>query len=464
MYDVVVIGAGSGGITSAVTAAGFGKKVLLVDRSKPGGECTWSGCVPSKALINEAKKVHTVRNEIEGFSYDSKKAMDHIHSVREKIYSHESPEALEKLGIEFKQGHAEFKDGATLLVNGEELKGRTYIISTGSSPFVPDIDGIDSVPYLTNESIFELERLPDSLIVLGGGPIGVELAQAASRLGTRVELVEMMDSLMFREERDFTLAIQDRLSEEGVALHLGARAESVSSGEKGVILRYDRKGEKRSLEADALLVAIGRKPNLDGLGLDRAGIRYNRKGIEVNSRLRTSRAGVYAIGDVAGPYQFSHMANAQGIVATQNAILPVKRRMNYKHTAWVTFTEPEMARAGMTEAEAREIHGDSVRIYHFDFNQLDRAVTGGESIERAKLVLDKKGKVLGASILADRAGELIGELQLLKSRGINFAAMGSVIHPYPTYAELFSKMGKKVLVDNILNHPLVRLFRKKESL
>jgi pyruvate/2-oxoglutarate dehydrogenase complex dihydrolipoamide dehydrogenase (E3) component len=368
------------------------------------------------------------------------------------------------MGIEFRQGTAEFKDASTLLVDGEELKGKKYIISTGSSPFVPDIEGIESVPYLTNETFFELERLPESLIVLGGGPIGVELAQATRRLGTRVELVEMMDTLMFREERDFSLAIQDRLSEEGVHLHLGARAERVSSTEKRVVLHYDRKGEIHSVEAHALLVAIGRKPNLDGLGLDKAGIRYNRKGIEVNSRMQTSRSKIYAVGDVAGPYQFSHMANAQGILATQNAILPVKRSMNYKHVAWVTFTEPEMARAGMTEAEARDWHGDSVRVYPFDFNQLDRSLTGGKSIERAKLILDKKGKVLGASILADRAGELMGELQLLKSRGINFAAMGSVIHPYPTYAELFSKIGKKVLVDNILNHPLVSLFRKKESI
>lgn len=460
IYDVVVIGAGSGGITAAVTAAGFGKKVLLIDKNKPGGECTWSGCVPSKALIHEAKKVHTIRSAVKEYSYDSKNALDHVHAVRETIYSHETPEALSKSGIEYLQGEASFKDSKTVVVGGRDVIGKKYIISTGSAPFIPPIEGLDSVPYLTNESIFELERLPKSLIILGGGPIGIELAQAISRLGTEVQLVEMMPVLIFREEKDFSSAIQGRLAEEGVKLHLGAKANYISRSEDKITLQFERDGEAQTIEANGLLVAIGRTPNLQGLGLENAGIKYNRKGIEVNSRLQTSAPQIYAIGDVVGPYQFSHMANVQGILATQNAILPFKRKINYDHVAWVTFTEPEIARAGKTEAEARETHGDSIRIYDYDFNQLDRAMTGGQTIEKIKVILDKKGKVLGVSILADRAGELIGEAQLLKTRGLNFAKLGSVIHPYPTYSEVYSKIGKRVLVDNILNHPLVKLFRK----
>ena len=459
-YEVVVIGAGSGGITAAVTAAGFGKKVLLIDKHKPGGECTWSGCVPSKALINEAKKIHTIKSRVNDFDYDSKTALDYVHSVRERVYSHETPEVFEKSGIDYLQGEASFKDAGTLKVGEREITGKRYIISTGSSPFVPPIDGLDSVPYLTNESIFELERLPKSLIILGGGPIGIELAQAANRLGSKVQLVEMMPVLIFREEKEFSIAIQKKLSDEGVALHLGAKATSVTAAGERISLSYDKDDGTNSIEADALLVAIGRKPNLEGLGLDNAGIKYNRKGIEVNSKLQTSRSHIYAIGDVVGPYQFSHMANAQGIQATQNAILPFKRKIRYDHIAWVTFTEPEIARAGMTEAEARKAKGDSIRIYHFDFNQLDRAMTAGETIEKMKVILDRRGKVLGVSILADRAGELIGEAQVLKSTGQNFSAMGSIIHPYPTYGEIFSKVGKKVMVDNILNNPIVKLFRK----
>jgi pyruvate/2-oxoglutarate dehydrogenase complex dihydrolipoamide dehydrogenase (E3) component len=246
IYDVVVMGAGSGGITAAVTAAGFGKKVLLIDKNKPGGECTWSGCVPSKALIHEANKVHIVRNAVKEYSYDSKSALDHVHAVRENIYSHETPEALSKSGIEYLQGEASFKDSQTLVVGEREIKGKKYIISTGSSPFIPPIEGLDSVPYLTNESIFELERLPQSLIILGGGSIGVELAQAINRLGCDVQLVEMMPVLISREEKEFSIAIQNRLAEEGVTLYLGAKANYVSRSKGKIILRYEREGKNRT--------------------------------------------------------------------------------------------------------------------------------------------------------------------------------------------------------------------------
>lgn len=459
-YDIVVVGAGSGGITAAVTAAGFGKKVLLIDKNKPGGECTWAGCVPSKALINEAKKVQIVKKRVKDFSYDSKDALDHVHAVRERIYSHEDPQALSRSGIAYKQGLGTFKDAKTLMVGDEEIRAKRFILSTGSSPFVPPIEGLDQVPYLTNETIFEGERLPRSLIILGGGPIGLELAQAANRLGTKVELVEMMPQLIFREEQDFSRIIEKKLVDEGVLVHTGTKATSVRSEGEQIVLSGEKGGGSVEIRGDALLVAIGRKPNLDGLGLDAAGIRYDRRGIAVNARMQTNRSHIYAIGDVAGPYQFSHMANAQGIVATQNAILPFKKKIRYDHIAWVTFTEPEIARAGMTEEEARKAYGKKIRVYEFDFNQLDRAMTAGESIEKMKVVLDKKGRTLGVSVLADRAGELIGEAQVLKTAGLNFAKMGGIIHPYPTYGEVFSKIGKKVMVDNILGHPLVKLFRK----
>ncbi|QEN08091.1 NAD(P)/FAD-dependent oxidoreductase [Oceanispirochaeta crateris] len=461
LYDIVVIGAGSGGITSAVTAVGFGKKVLLIDKNKPGGECTWSGCVPSKALIHEAAKIHNARSFIKDFAYDSKEAMDHVHNVRETIYSHENPEALSKLGIEYLQGEASFKDSHTIMVGEREIRGKKIIISTGSSPFVPPIEGLDSVPYLTNESIFELERLPENLIILGGGPIGIELAQAVSRLGSKVHVVEMMETLIFREEAEFSKAIAELLTEEGVSLHLGARATRVTTRGEKVVLAYEKEGRESLVEADTLLIAIGRKANTEGLGLVNAGIQYGKKGIQINAKLQTSQSHIYAIGDVVGPYQFSHMANVQGILATQNAILPLKRKIKYNNIAWVTFTSPEIARAGMTEAEARESRSDNIRVYEYDFNQLDRAMTGGETREKMKVILDRRGRVLGLSVMAHRAGEMIGEAQLLRSQNLNFSRMASVIHPYPTYSEVFTKIGKRVMVDNLLNHPLVKIFRKK---
>ena len=459
-YDVIILGAGSGGLTVAFTARGFGKKVLLIDKSKPGGECTWSGCVPSKALINEAKKVHSVKKYVKDFEYDSKIALDHVKSVREGIYLHEDPETLNKEGIDYVEGFAKFNSSHIIEASGQEFYGKNIFISTGSSPFVPPIKGLDQVPYLTNETIFELERLPKSMIVLGGGAIGVELAQAMNRLGVKVDLVEMMPTIMFREEADHVHRLESILEDEGVVLHTGSKAVLIEGDDKQVELTYEKNGVTHKLSGDQLLVAIGRKPNIEGLDLDLVGIKHNRKGIQVNPYLQTSLKNVYAIGDVVGPYQFSHMANVQGIQASQNALLPLKRKVNYDHVGWVTFTEPELARAGMTEAEARDKYGDSIRVYNYDFNDLDRTRTKGISKETIKVILDKKGKVLGTSILSDRAGEMIGELQVLKTLGHNFSKMAKVIHPYPTYSEVYSKIGKKVMVDNLLNNPIVRIFRK----
>ncbi|WP_461204846.1 dihydrolipoyl dehydrogenase family protein [Clostridium sp. DL1XJH146] len=458
-YDVVIIGAGSGGLTVAFTAVGFGKKVLIIDKNKPGGECTWSGCVPSKALINEAKKVNNIKKYVNDYEYDSSLVFKHIREVREDIYKHEDPEALAKAGIDFIQGEATFKDSKTLMVGKEEIIGKKYFIATGSSPFVPPIKGLNETSYLTNESFFELEFLPKSIIVLGGGAIGVELTQAMNRLGVKVDLVEMMPTILFREELDMVDSLQKQLEKEGVILHTGAKAVEVKEDGK-VYLTYEKEGVQETIEADKILVAIGRKPNIDGLGLDETGVKYNRKGIEVNKYLQTANSIIYAIGDVVGPYQFSHMANVQGILATQNAVLPIKRNISYDHVAWVTFTEPELARAGMTEKEAREKYGDKVRVYNYDFNDLDRTKTKGESIEKMKVILNSRGKVLGTSILSDRAGEMIGEVQVLKTLGHNFAKMGKIIHPYPTYSEVFSKIGKQVMVDNLLNNPVIKLFRK----
>lgn len=474
-YDVAIIGAGSAGLTAAFTAAGFGKKTLLIDRRNPGGECTWHGCIPSKALINEAKKVHSIKSYVPDFKYKTEEAMKHVHEVREAVYKHEDPNALKQAGIEFLQGVASFKDSKTLLVNGREIRAKKYLIATGATAWVPVIEGENNVPYLTNETLFELNDLPRSMLVLGGGAIGVELAQAMCRLGVHVKLVEMQQSLLFREESALVEPLQNQLAVEGVEIYTGAKAIKFEKMESGVRLYYDQydalgvhlyeegPDKTRFIEADTVLIAIGRKANVEALDLDSAGIKYNRKGIQVNRYMQTSQPHIYAIGDVVGPYQFSHMANLQGITAVQNALLPIKRRVRYEHTAWVTFTDPELGRAGMTEIEARAKYGDRIRVYNYDFNQLDRARTKGKTIERLKLILDHRGKVVGLSILAERAGEMICEVQVLKSLGHPFHKMADVIHPYPTYSEVFSKLGKQVKVDTLLNNPMVKYFRKDKS-
>jgi pyruvate/2-oxoglutarate dehydrogenase complex dihydrolipoamide dehydrogenase (E3) component len=457
----LVIGSGSGGITAAVTAAGFGKKVIMVDRNLPGGECTWSGCVPSKALIHQAHKAHIAGQLVDNFVPDRRAAMAHVHQVRREVYSHESPEALEKLGIEFMQGEASFIDSRRVKVGEAEIEAKRIFIATGSTAFVPPIEGIADVPYLTNESLFELEELPESMIVLGGGPIGIELSQAMARLGVSVDLVEMMDRIMPREEADLTAPLEKLIADEGVNILTGTTAKRAEKSGEGIRLHcVTSDGSELQIKADAILVAVGRKANVDGLNLEAAGVKYSRKGIEVNAKMRTSAKNIYAVGDVAGPWLFSHMANAQGIQAVQNALLPISRPVSSEVPVWVTYTQPELARAGLSEQEARDRYGKGVRVYEFDMNQLDRTRTGGPSIERLKLILDRKGKILGSSILADRAGEMIGEIQVIRKLGANFGKLAGIIHPYPSYGEAFQKLGKKVLVDNLLNHPLVKLFRK----
>ncbi|MEJ2045486.1 MAG: FAD-dependent oxidoreductase [Reinekea sp.] len=457
-YDLIVIGSGAAGLTSAFTALGFGKKVLIIEKHKPGGECTWSGCIPSKGLINRAKDVHIAR-KFADFSIDTKSIMAEVRSVSEAIYEHETPEVLEKAGAVFVQGEARFVSSRIIQVGNDQYQGKRIMIATGSSPAVPPIPGLAEIPYLTNDNFFEQQALPDSIIVLGAGAIGMELSQAMNRLGVKVTVVEMMPEVMFREEPEFAALIREKLSAEGVVFHIGTKAVGIEKTESGVRLQVEKDGQQSALEAGNVLVALGRSPNIKSLNLDAAGIEYERS-IKVDRHLQTSAKGVYACGDVAGPYLLSHMANFQGKIATMNAILPINRQAKYTHVAWATFTDPEFARAGLTEAQAREQHGDSIRVYHYDFaEKLDRAKTKAGDIGRIKLITSARGKVLGAHIIGERAGELIAEIQVMKTLGLNFAKLQGVIHPYPTYADSLRQMAQQVFIDNLLLHPVVKFFR-----
>jgi len=458
--DIVVIGSGAGGLTAAYTAKGFGKSVIIIDKNKPGGECTWSGCIPSKALINQANDIFTAKKYAE-FTVDTKDVMTKVRNVIEGVYEDESIELLRKDGFDFIEGRAEFIDSKTIKVGAETVSAKKIIICTGSSPMVPPISGLDKVDFLTNESIFELESLPESMIVLGGGAIGIELSQAMTRLGVKIDVVEMADEILPREDRELTTLLRDNLEKEGLSIHTSSKAVSVKQENGKVELEIEVNGGLQVVKADQILLALGRVPNTGGLNLEAAEIKFDRKGIKINEYLETSVKNIYAIGDVAGPYLFSHMANAQGIQAIQNAVLPVNRKMKYDHVAWCTFTSPELATAGLTEADARKKYGDSIRVYRHDYDHLDRAKTKANSIGCVKLICDKKGKVLGCSILGERAGELISEVQVVKTTGMNYAKLGGVIHPYPTYSEIHNKIGKKVQIDNLLNLPIVRLFTKK---
>ncbi|MCT4507293.1 MAG: NAD(P)/FAD-dependent oxidoreductase [Tepidibacter sp.] len=461
-YDIVIIGAGAGGLTAAYTAKGFGKKVALIERNNPGGECTWSGCVPSKALINIAKDVYIAKKYAD-IEVDTSEVLEKVRRVIKNVYEGENPQVLEKDGIDFIKGFAKFIDKNKLDVNGNIIKGKKIIISTGSSPFIPPIKGLDKVNFLTNENIFTQEKLPENIIVLGAGAIGVELSQALNRLGIRVSLVEMMDSVLFREEDELAKLLEERLINEGVNIYTSTKAVNVNEVNNKIILEVERNDNIDTLEGDSILLALGRTPNINNLNLEEVEVKFNKRGIEVNEYLETNVKNIYAVGDVVGPYQFSHMANMQGITAVQNAVLPINKKIDYSHVAWCTFSEPELARAGLTEKEARDKYKDDIRVYTETYKNLDRAKTKEDDLGIVKIICDKKGKILGASVLGNRAGEIISEIQTIKTLGINFAKLSKVIHPYPTYSEILVKISKKVYIDNILNNPFIKLingFRK----
>lgn len=459
-YGVIVIGAGSGGLTAAATTSGFFQKVALIEGRKTGGECTHYGCVPSKGLINYAEMVHTASKVTgEKPKNDSKRALEYVREVIAHVYANETPEVLSK-SYDVYEGYAKFIDAHTVEVNGEQLTAPKIIISTGSSPLIPHfIKGIDSVNYLTNENIFYQEELPDSLIALGGGPIGVELCQALNRIGIEVTVVEMMPRILPREEERYSAMITEALENEGMHICTGAKATEVREENGKVILTVEKDGKVQEISAEGLLCSLGRVPNVEKLELENAGILYTRKGIKVDEHLETSAKGVYAVGDVVGPYQFSHMANYQGILAGQNAVIPVvNQKVDYTHKiTWTTFTDPELARCGLTEEEAIEAYGEkNVRVYTESYDKLERAETKLGSIGEVKLVLDSKGKILGATVIGDRAGEIMGEIQVLKTLGLNVSKLSGVLHPYPTYAEILVKFGKRVTIDNIFRLPVVK--------
>lgn len=457
--DVVVIGGGSAGLTAAYTAKGFGKKVVLIEMNKLGGECTWSGCIPSKAFISRANDIYTAK-KYASFEVDSSLILKQVREVVQKVYRGESTEVLEKDDISVINGQAKFVSPNVIEVGEHKIRAKKFFICSGSSPFVAPIEGLREVGYFTNEDFFLQETLPESMIVLGGGAIGTELAQAMNRLGVSVQIVEMDKSILPKEDFEMTDILSNRMSEEGIHILTGYKALKAYKKDKKIALLLQGVDGKKEVMADKLLLALGRVPRVDGMNLEKAGVVFDKSGIAVSSYLQTSQKHIYAFGDCIGGYMFSHMANVEGIQAVQNAVLPVKRKFKVDNAVWCTFTSPELATVGMTEEEARKKYGKKIRIYRFGFENLDRAKTEEGKIGLVKMVLDRTGKILGASILGDRAGEMISEIQVIRTKGIKFGKIASIIHPYPTYGEAISKLSKVVKRDRILQHPIVKFLKK----
>jgi pyruvate/2-oxoglutarate dehydrogenase complex dihydrolipoamide dehydrogenase (E3) component len=436
-YDVTVIGAGSGGLTAARLAAALGARTALIDKERLGGDCLHYGCVPSKALIHVAKVVALARSASAlglasaDLRVDLARVSAHLQQVIERVAAGEE---VYVEGVSVRFGQARFRSSHELDLNGEALLSRRCIIATGSRPRVPDVPGLAEAGYLTNEDVFDLQHLPPSLVVVGGGPVGVEMAQAFARLGTGVTLIQGPERLLPREEPEVSAAIARALAGDGVRIETGARLERVRGrGDKKVA--QARRGEQLlTVEADELLIALGRVPNVEGLKLDAAGVAYDGKtGITTDAYLRTTAANIYAIGDVIGGYRFTHVAAYQAGVAVRNALLPIgRKKVDYRVVPWVTFTDPEAARVGLTEEEARQ-QGGPIRVVRLPWQAIDRAQTEGEPDGFIKLILPAKGDtILGAHLVGGRAGELLGELALAMRHRLGLADVLAAIHAYPT--------------------------------
>ncbi len=467
-YDAVVIGGGAAGFVSAKLANGLGLRVAMVEKARLGGDCTWFGCIPSKALLRSGQLAHRISHmEDYGLAVkgrrkiDTDMVMSHVRSVVQKVYNGHLPESFERLGIDCLFGEPSFLDNHSIEVDGMRLTAKKFIIATGSGPLVPEIEGLEEAGYLTNRTIFDIDALPGSMVVLGGGPVGVELGSAMNRLGVDVTLLATGEGILPKEDRELSERLSSHLRSEGLKILTGAKAVKASKGQGKIVLVIkdgnDREGRMR---ADAVLVAVGRRGNVDGLCLEKAGVEYTPSRILTNRRLQTSAANIYACGDVVGPYRFSHMAEYQAIIATTNAFLPVVWKVNYGDVIWCTFTDPELGHAGLTEEEARERHGDGIKIYRYEYSGIDRARTDVAEAGMSKLICDPRGKLVGAHILGSRAGEVIHEVQLAKSLNVSLSRIGPVIHAYPSYSDVVRQPAKLAYIDGLRNSLLARFLRK----
>ncbi len=465
-YALVIIGAGSAGLTAVGFAAQLGSRVALVEKHRIGSDCTWTGCVPRKPLLKAAKVAQQMRTAdryglvpVEPV-VDLKAVMAHVKSVVAEVYEEESPEVLRADGIDVYLAGAHFKDPHAIAAGEDTLTARRVLLATGAHPFIPPINGLENVDYLTYESIWNLEALPRHLLVIGGGPIGCEMTQAFRRLGAQVTLVTDRDRLLPRDEPAAARVLAEVFEAEGISVRYDAAAERVWQDRDGIHLGAGGS----ELVGDALLVAAGRQPNVDALELDRAGVAYSAQGIQVDEYLRTSQAHIYAAGDCVGGYQFTHYAGWQGFQAVRNALLPGTSKGVTDNVPWTTFTDPEVAHMGWTEERARAEFGDAVRICHWPMARVDRARAEGDTTGFMNVVHKKDGTLLGVTIVAARAGEMIHEWIVALERGLKVGDLATTIHVYPTYSTAIMQAAVHIRVENLLSGTSGRVIRRLSRL
>ncbi|MCC5925521.1 MAG: NAD(P)/FAD-dependent oxidoreductase [Bacteroidetes bacterium] len=434
-FDMIVIGGGAAGLTSSGVSAGFGAKTMMIEKDRLGGDCTWHGCVPSKILLNEAKKQWISRGKA-----DFAKISEKLHHIREEVYRDaDHPDIFINMGIEVVSGDARFVSPHEIEVKSNDgrvvtYSSRYFIIAAGSRAMLPPIPGLAGTPHLTNHTLFEQTSLPKSMMIIGGGPIGTEMAQAFNRLGTKITVIDMAPQILSKDEPSLAAELQQILTEEGVRFEMNARVKSVQGDGQEVSLTVERDGAEHVFHAERLLVAAGRTPNVEHLGLKAAGVSYTKSGISVNARCRTNVSHIYAAGDITGKFQFTHMAEHTAKVAATNALLKIPMKVDVFHIPWSTFTDPELAHVGATKAELDE-KGTSYTVYRFPFSKIDRAITDGQTKGWIMVYARKfDGRIYGADILGAHAGDLIGQFALAMRNGITLRQFADTIFPYPSYA------------------------------
>ncbi len=440
--DICIIGGGSGGLSVAAAAAAFGVDVVLIEKGKMGGDCLNYGCVPSKAMIAAGKHAHAIA-EAPHFgvssgkvSIDFQKVHDHVHSVISAIAPNDSVERFRALGVNVIEAAARFTDPATVVAGDVEIKARRFVVATGSSAFVPPIPGLETVGFLTNETLFERTVAPTHLIVIGGGPIGMEMAQAHRRLGAEVTVIEGLKALG-KDDPELAAIVLDRIRGEGVKILEGTKVVSVERRDQATV-RVICEGPEGPVEVDGsdLLIATGRLANVAGLGLEEAHVKFDRRGVTVGPDLRSSNRRVYAIGDVAGGLQFTHVAGYHAGLVVQQILFRAPAKENRDIIPWATFTDPELAHVGLSEVEARKRHGAGISILRWPYAENDRAQAERKTTGLIKMLVDRKARILGVSIVGAGAGEMINMWALAVTKGLKLSDVRGYVPPYPTMSEI----------------------------
>ncbi len=466
-YDLGIIGGGAAGLTVASGAAQLGVKTMLVEKEAAlGGDCLHYGCVPSKTLLKTAHVYHLMKNGpkfgLPSFTppgVDFRQVSARIDSVISAIQEHDSAARFRKLGARVEFGNPVFTDEHAIVLGGKTISARAWVIATGSSPEIPPIEGLAATPYLTNRDLFSLETLPASMIILGCGPVGVEMAQAFRRLGARVTVIQRSGQILSKEDRDMAGMVQQALEEEGVTFLLNTAVVRVGDlGREREVVVKNAAGETMRLKAQAILIALGRTPNAAGLGLEKIGVPFDQAGITVNPYLRTSHRHIYGAGDVIGGHQFTHVAGYEGGVVLSNAVFHLPKKADYTLVPWCTYTHPSLASIGLNEKRAQKA-GIDYTVWSEEFANNDRGLAEGEHVGRIKLLLGRRGKPLGVQILGPQAGELLHEWVAVMNGGVGLSRIASAIHPYPTLGEINKRVAGAVFSKKIFSAPVRRGLR-----